>query len=195
MKLTELFKPKEIDTYRKQLSDISDDGKKAWALGLGLASTPKPTEYLKQYGWNILGAGSYARVYANPTKDYILKIFVNDPGYQTWLKFMIENQHNKFIPKIKGKPVSVFQDKMFAVRMEKLKPHKSIKALKLFNEDYEQWFVNPASVKIQDKDILDIFKFLKKVQGKHKFAVTDIHHENIMERSDGQLVLIDPLAL
>jgi len=67
----------------------------------------KPIDYdtwhrqLMDKGWELKGEGSFGVVYVHPSKDYIYKIFRDDPGYDFFLKFALKNQKDKSVVRLK----------------------------------------------------------------------------------------------
>jgi hypothetical protein len=84
-------------------------------------------EYLEHRGWNIYGEGSYGTVLDKPSKNYVLKVFA-DKGYNTFLNFIEQNQHNPNLAKIKRKIIKSNSNELLGVvAIEKLKPVNSKK--------------------------------------------------------------------
>jgi hypothetical protein len=53
----------------------------------------------------LVGHGYYAGVFAKPDDPYVIKIYDFDPGYEQYLKYVIANQTNPHVPKLRGRPV------------------------------------------------------------------------------------------
>ena len=66
-----------------------------------------------------LGSGLYGTVYARPEDNFVIKIFSQDKGYSKYLNYMQTNKMNPYVPKIKGKPISL-PNGFTLVRIEKL---------------------------------------------------------------------------
>ena len=194
MKINELHKPKEIN----QLRDI-------WNYEYQRAKEKEPNmpfddfikasasrnirndivELLGKYGFEKVGEGLYGQVFINPNHDYALKVFRGDSGYVKWIDFCRNHQDNPYIPKIKGKIIKITPN-IFAIRMEKLE-----------KANYVDAFDFVVSLKIAiDKPISsdapailkDIINFLKMQRS------IDLNQQNVMQRSDGHIVITDPLA-
>jgi len=80
-------------------------------------------EYLKSNGWGWTGSGAFGTVFKKPNKNYVLKVYRNDPAYDNFLNFIEENQNDPHIPKIKRRilPLSNNQSRDYGiVAIEKL---------------------------------------------------------------------------
>lgn len=75
--------------------------------------------YMHENGFKKLGQGAFGSVYEKPGYPWVFKIFHNDASYLAWINYVVANQGNEHVPKIKGKPFRI-TDGVFAVRMEKL---------------------------------------------------------------------------
>ena len=90
------------------------------------------SKLLSNIGWVKLGKGSFSRILTNPQKNYIIKIFFKDSCYIKFVKYCLQNQSNPHLPKFRGNLIQFPEnDKIFAVRMEKL---EKIKGYKLVDE-------------------------------------------------------------
>ena len=154
-------------------------------------------ELMKQNGWDTLGWGSFAYVFGNNSKPYVIKIFVNDDAYAGFVKYTMKNQNNPFLPKIRGKLIR-FSDHVRGVRLERLKPVVDSNQLKKYlpKEDGE---VIPSEYMFDDE-------YLPYIEKKHP-QLAQIYHDltamgydgwdlreaNLMLRGK-QLVIIDPVA-
>ena len=56
---------------------------------------------LRNKGWERKGEGSFGVAYVHPNKNYIYKIFRDDPGYDFFLKFALQNQKDKSVVRLK----------------------------------------------------------------------------------------------
>ena len=183
MRLTELNKPREIDTIRKtwQNSDKIDKDVKV--------SQTQATQMLQKYGFQVAGKGKFGSVFISPDYPFALKVFRKDHGYIGWLQFCRENQENPWVPKLKGKMVRITSD-IFAARIEKLAPlEKSPQNYEIIEE--LQDLLNYKDEDTEDPDLHIIMNFFDDL-GVGIFV--DIHIENVMKRTNGQWVLVDPLG-
>lgn len=172
--LAELYKPnmnevlKAINSMRSEF-DKNQRGKSELT---GLA---------KQYKFSKIGEGFYAIVYKHEQYPFVVKVWRPDEGFDTWLKFVIANQNNPYVPKVKGKPVRISGTNFKAIRLEYL--HKS----KMKDRDVEDVIVKLWQS--NDKNMKNIVNYIKST-GRDD----DLHSENIMQRANGEWVITDPLA-
>jgi hypothetical protein len=146
---------------------------------------------MKNYGFDLIGSGINGAVFSHPAYSYVLKVYRNDQGYDEFVHFMLSNKGNKYVPKIKGNPLrinSIFK----AVRLETLVPCPTDKAVE-FCEKMEQIDSAPW----RDKDAIagdpDLAKLSKFISNWEPHA--DVTPHNLMMRSNGQIVMIDPLYI
>ena len=82
-------------------------------------------ENLKREGYReyLAGEGLFAGVFSKPDDNWVVKLYyADDSGYETYLKYVLQNQNNVHVPKIIGKPVT-FLKKYRILRMEKLRKY------------------------------------------------------------------------
>jgi len=139
-------------------------------------------DVMAAYGFEKLGAGKYASVFGNKRYPYVIKVFMKDSAYLRWISFCLKNRNNKYVPKIRGKVVKL-TPLVYAIRLEKLEP--TILSGE-FAQHYNQWMGDSNFVS-DDKDIQDILDHFDKNR-----KLLDLHSENVMQRKNGQLVVIDP---
>ena len=173
--LSELYKPKELDKLRKDLSSIKsvDTRDTSWMNTVG--------SLLKSKGFSKLGSGKYGSVFGNPKYPYVLKVFMKDSAYLRWIKFAMDNKDNPYVPEIRGKVVKI-TPMIYAIRLEKLTPGTFSGP---FAQAYSKW-QKDSSYKSDDKNIQDVLDYFAKNK-----KLLDLHGENIMMRGN-QLVVIDP---
>lgn len=156
----------------------------------------KFTDFLKSHGFTGLGMGAFGAVYEKPGYPWVFKIFTGDPAYKRYLDYVIRNQSNPYVPKIKGGIIRINQN-TFAVRMEKLTPMPNAIPRKVADLYWRLRNINRAS-DLNRKDlewmqknypeILPILDALSRVSGDR----LDIHHKNMMMRGKTP-VLVDPV--
>jgi len=56
---------------------------------------------LEEQGWEWKGEGAFGVAYVHPNKNYIYKLFQDDPGYSFFLKFALANQKDPGVVKLK----------------------------------------------------------------------------------------------
>lgn len=207
MFLYELTKPQEIAHVRdlkmtdKTRADSSNPGD-SWA---------KITEYFKARGFSPIGAGAKATVYDHPRYPFVIKFFYKDSAYRTWLNFCKQNQQNPYVPKIKGAPTKIKGTDFYFVRLEKLHqlydisiPHNKMRmfidiidvfwdtpsmGIAALNREKERMENEKIPVLIDYPDsLLEVFSFLNKYK-----SYLDLHIGNLMTRSNGEFVIVDPL--
>jgi len=164
---------------------------------------------LKKLGWRAVGAGSFSTVYENATSPYLLKVNkYPDVGYSTFAK-IAQAHPNKHFPKIgKIKKYEYDDDTYYIYLIEKLKeiPGSSgsdiAQALskvlwfpigtplaRIFNKKTPKIFTKQPGL-IQALNILN--KATGIGDGRDSDVSLDLHGENVMQRKDGTIVIIDP---
>lgn len=108
-KNSELYKTAKEIQYGDEMADASYNEQ----------SMEKFVNQIKKDGWSVLGTGYFSHVFEHPAKPYVVKLFTNSPNYMDYLKFVIANQNNPFVPKLRGKIIRI-DDSTNAIRMEKL---------------------------------------------------------------------------
>lgn len=145
----------------------------------------------KQYS---LGSGFYARVYARPQDDFVIKIFRQDPGYSRFLNYVFEHAKNPYVPKLKGKIIKL-PNNYSLVRIEKLKRID----VDLFNGIL---FAanNPHDkplIKTVNQTYPGLLDFIAELKDMVKYSgntiAFDLHRNNMMMRGETP-VIIDPFA-
>lgn len=150
---------------------------------------------MKKYGFEMIGAGINGAVFKNPKYPFVLKIFREDRGFDEWLYFALSNQNNKFVPKLKGKPIRL--NKIFtAIRMEPLEPCPNadlvVSFIKTFDELMERPSLNDPRYgkKDDDQNLIKIVSFCKDFE-----PFVDMTAHNLMSRMNGEIVIIDPIYI
>jgi len=182
--LLELNKPKEIGMFKDRVSkfDTVDSRNTDWQ--------GEANDLFGKFGFKSFGRGKYATVFGNPRYPYVIKLFMKDTAYLKYLNWVIRNQSNKYVPKIKGKVIKI-NDIFMAVRLEKL--NNSSRASDEFIEmcrapdDFLEGYSDFNSIPNNDKDAIDLCEFLSANE-----RLIDVHGDNVMERNN-KPVLIDPL--
>lgn len=205
MRLTELvgFKgtPENIE-LRKQIASASQ---------YFPSHITKFVNFLKERGFQTLGAGASATVFTHPKLDYVIKMFRDDPGYLNFINYCQNRRNISCIPKFRGKVMKI-QDQTYAIRMERLTPlPKDLEAVAwtlcgfadsvLTPEDFlknkprglasevESW------IYLKDhKEILNVIYDLRMTQDPESWSWDfDISPQNLMMRGD-KIVITDPAA-
>jgi hypothetical protein len=155
----------------------------------------KFTEFMKQYGFVELGTGSFGAVYEKPGYPWVFKLFHRDPAYLTYLKYVMANQSNPAVPKIKGNVLKI-NDDTYAIRMEKLTklprpiPPNVKQILQIIS--YTNKF---SELSEENKKWLATYEpnIYKIVKAMGSFYDLDIGINNIMMRGN-QVVIVDPVV-
>lgn len=145
---------------------------------------------MARHGFALVGTGISAAVFQNPQYPYVLKVYRQDQGYEEWLYFMRSNQGNKYIPRIKGSTIRL--NPIFsAIRLEVLEPCSIRDSDALIDKAWDiadnLWKKNFDTSSI-DPDLIKIAQFLRDWE-----AHLDMGPNNIMQRPNGEVVIVDPL--
>lgn len=169
--LLESHKP--IMTFRSFVKDIDKvDKRTKWRDSIN--------KLMSDHGFQIGGSGNYGSVFIHRNLPYIVKIFMKDTAYLHWLSFCFANQHNPYVPKIRGK-VAKLTGTFFAIRMERLTQNEY--AAKTFSAKLDRLLDLGPTGDVDLDSIVDVMK-------RHR-PLLDIGDWNIMLRGK-QPVLIDP---
>ncbi len=81
------------------------------------------TEILKRSGWEVIGSGAFASIYAKEDVSYVLKLFdADDAAYLAFLHLVQKYPMVNF-PRLIGRPIPVSKG-FHAIRMERLSPYR-----------------------------------------------------------------------
>ncbi len=141
--------------------------------------------------------GSYAKVFVS--ENYAVKMMMrSDPAYDHYLTFALANQNNPYVPKIfkivigRGfkcivmEKLEPLKQKPFQYTKDEREYDKLLYALDIFQMDHP---IRNRYAK--DPKVKKVKKFLHKKENVDRL---DIHNENVMKRSCGQLVITDPMC-
>ncbi|QIG70573.1 putative protein kinase protein [Rhizobium phage RHph_I1_18] len=187
-----LRKPTGVDILRQQTNHL--------ALTSG---------HLNRINMNFepLGSGAGGSVFMAPNNQYVIKVFdQEDTGYKRWLAFSLQNQNNSFVPKIKGKPTPI-NNRLAFVRLEFLQPVKGHKDMFLTDwwSNYRRqirrlpgaWKPDQSENRRQKKNWplegQNVDEFIKAMAFIDNHSFTDFRRDNIMQRANGEVVIVDPL--
>jgi hypothetical protein len=144
MRINELigYKSNSIYNLIKDLNSVED-----------IVSTLRNSDYKKE----MIGYGTYGVVFSHHSDpNNVIKLFSSDDtGYKKYLNFVLSNQDNPHVPKVRGRPVSVMQKRMQILRLERLRE---------YNEN------NPTDEDFYD----DMFYFLKFIKDYNADKTTPI---------------------
>jgi hypothetical protein len=160
-------------------------------------------ENLRANGYKeyLLGEGYFSGVFARPQDDYVIKIFNKDPGYNKFLKYVLENQNNPHVPKIRGKPIKLL-NKYRIVRIEKLSDLNSAEHKEIYDKLYYYIFNKYPYPNKTIENITDIKNYIIEnfpnilpilETMKDNKSILDFHEGNIMFRENTP-VITDPYA-
>lgn len=172
------------------------------------------------YGTKVY-AGNFGMVLAPEGKDYVYKIFHEDPAFEEYFKFCTKNQQLSFVPKLKDKRIHTMKlptirdishadavikivklPKLYKIENEDLKPLIKLDGhpdgwIKNFFMSAVDGF-NQNNQKLMDQYLTDEGKkFFDDIVKSGLFYIgefsNDINPSNIMKTLDGTLILTDPL--
>lgn len=157
---------------------------------------------LAQHGFKAIGQGANAQVYSNIKLPYVLKVFTNaDTAYQQWVKYCKGPLlGNPYVPVFRGGIVRLTPDAM-ATRMETLEPTSPDQQILTRQM---QWIIRDSisknrslssypHVNDMDDSLYEAMTYIHAAVKNDKHML-DLHGGNVMQRPDGQMVIIDPLA-
>jgi hypothetical protein len=165
--------------------------------------------FIKQKGFVLLGYGANARVYGRKGSPYVIKIYRNDPCYEKFIAFIAKNDNPHF-PKVLSQPVSISNaDRMVKLEaLSELRDAKTIEMVKHISSgfiqyydlkpregqdtrDYDQRIAQWMETAKQHPKLIEAIKLLHdNFSGGGCFI--DLGSQNLMQRSDGTVVLVDP---
>ena len=173
----------------------------------------KAMTILQNAGYQYLGSGNYANVYAKPGANHVIKLFGHsDLAYPKFIE-LVQSNPNPHFPKFKGKMMKVTND-YYAIQMERLSPlpadakaYSNIDAgsstIGYALNDYTRQAAGLPNNDLSANLIPTIMDELEKTQSGIKEAcsliaslsgvVYDIHKNNLMLRGN-TLVITDPVA-
>jgi len=199
MYITELTGYKD-NPYYKTAQDIFKNSDNLKQFDFREQALKKFMNHLSENGFKQLGDfGQGGVVFEHPSYSWVFKLFTHDPEYLRYLNYALAHQNNPHVPKIKGKMIKI-NNETFVVRMEKLyrssreETHtlatklRSINDIEFFNSPFMQ-----EEIKLLKTDYPGIYKIITDLLHTNPDSQFDFHSENIMERKDGTIVIIDPL--
>ena len=165
---------------------------------------------LNNYGFKVLGYGSFGVVWENPKLPYVLKVFsANDSAYIDWISVARQNKNNPHMPRFVSARLLTITPEVLAIRMEKLFPVINQEKNVVFESDMllqerynpsEQ--INSVGFDTDQRNLryycqtnptwlpaLDIVKNFSNNSGYR----LDFHNKNVMMRDADTLVITDPV--
>jgi hypothetical protein len=157
--------------------------------------------FFEQKGFRLIGQGHFSNVYSNGKN--VVKVYRNDPAYEKYLS-VIEQSPSDHFPKVISGPQAIGSD-LKMVRMERLRPVTKEQynmfatawgSVDLYGLE-ENWFLK------EHPEMAELAKACKMLQEALPKDVIpgsgrmwhDIKPDNILQRSDGTIVIADPFAI
>lgn len=150
--------------------------------------------------------GGFGSIMSHPRLNYVIKLFdIEDTGYLKFVQVALDNSGNPHFPKFRGRPMKLSNQTM-GVRMERLQkwPRSKFETIEMLLNQAQRdsnWRrhldSNPLAQEFihtwpQFGDALDSLN--SAALSKHSDVEFDWHDGNIMQRTDGTPVIVDPFA-
>lgn len=148
------------------------------------------------YKLKYKGSGTRGIVFKRPNDPYVIKIFLDDPQYLTYVQYALKHQDNPHVPRLRGKIMRIY-DEVYAVRIEELQPVKT-EALNDHQKELLKTLITSNTfgelarddyIKFEEPRLHELFRDLSDLYG--KITRTDIITDNVMMR-DNVFVITDP---
>lgn len=140
----------------------------------------------------VVGTGLYSSVLSRPDLNYVVKIFHNDPGYETYVKYIMKYQNNPHVPKMRGKVLSVGAG-FKVVRLERLEPYTYTPDQQKSLEIIDDYVSKDKFYRERDKKDFPYQQMIPVLDDILKHTGLDMHSGNIMFRGSVP-VITDPLS-
>lgn len=179
------MKLRELTGYKKDpLYNILQNSTESWELEDNLEAGGF-TKY-------VIGTGLYSSVLSRPDLNYVVKIFYKDPGYETYLRYMMKYQNNPHVPKIRGKVMSAGRG-FKVVRLERLEPY-SYKPEQQKSLDIIDDYISKSKFhRERDKKDFPYQEMIPVLDDILTHTGIDMHSGNVMFRGSVP-VITDPLS-
>ena len=174
--------------------------------------------WLKANGFEQKGAGVFARVFAKPNHNRIVKISTRqDDCWILFAQFAMSQTNNKHLPKIpwikryQGKDAWLEPTEFFITIIERLQPLTDEAISRISDPGVLYGILEYTDIYV-DEELYDVDAFsssigeqrvkyknhlfvktLRQMENLGSNCVTDLHDENLMVRGDGTIVITDPL--
>jgi hypothetical protein len=169
----------------------------------------------RKSGGSIIGSGKNSMVLEHPNWPYVLKLYPSDNFYTRFVRFAYKIRHKSF-PKFYGPPKAVVpfykrhksEAVLYVVLMEELKEIPS-SLFKTINDWYKIGISYVHAVKMgmanngnyediktiikQNPELYSLFEGLYLITVNKLDGAIDMHRDNVMQRDNGELVMVDPL--
>lgn len=159
---------------------------------LGSIVTPTMTRRrartaLHDAGWEYIGGGSFASVWASPDGTRVAKVTKPDRGQQALVRAAQKHPDNPHLPDIYG--YLPLNRGGFVVEMERLDWEGNYSEV----ADYDGWAPLKGDVSPEFYDAWHVVEAEREAEAENgNYLDWDLHDENVMFR-DGTPVLLDPL--
>lgn len=157
---------------------------------------------MENNGYRVIGSGLFATVWGKKgDNSHVIKVAVDDPGYEEYLQYVLANQENPYFPRVFD--VKRFEDvrtswgknNLTVVSMEllqagqrKTKQAFGLQITRALNP-YDAKLAERAKAKFKTKHEKQLLAVMNRMRESRSWL--DLHDGNIMYR-DKQLVIIDP---
>ena len=164
----------------------------------------------EELGLPLYGRGAFGRVIQSPDPNWVYKFYERDSAYDAYVDFLQQhpNKHYPVIKKVKKmtnffKRYGIQKDKFTVVVIEKLnKIPENKMPLVLAIVRMRSWnpFDRLEEFNIKEEDLPEIKSlWMAAAEIRHSHVLNgdrfmDLHSGNVMQRADGTIVLIDPVA-
>ena len=161
-----------------------------------------------ELGWEALSEGHFSIVFTKPNLPYVLKVNQqSDKPFQHFVE-LSKRYPNRHFPKISAvKQIEYDEETFYIYTIEKLNKIKTSFDLYRFADTIEKIAIAPdlyletilnnvRRISEEEKqwfrDHPGLVKAARLVGKEKQWTTIDIHDENIMQRKDGTIVIIDP---
>ena len=162
----------------------------------------------EELGLPLYGRGAFGRVIQSPDPDWVYKFYERDSAYDAYVDFLQQhpNKHFPVIKKVKKitnffRRYGIHPDKFTVVTIEKLNkipPMKLMLVLRVL--DMHQFDRDRIGLDVPPMEQKKLYELWMAAQQIRKSSVMrpgrfmDFHGGNVMQRDDGTVVIIDPVA-
>jgi len=141
---------------------------------------------LRARGFEVIGKGLYANVFAKPNSDKVVKVAAWD-NWPTYIKWATKNGYaGKFAPKVENLK---FYDDFYVATMERL-----VGTINDFLDGYSVHHGLYREITLwhhdETSEATELLEFVAKLRAEN--LTGDWHPGNVMVRKDGQIVVTDP---
>jgi hypothetical protein len=151
---------------------------------------------LQKLGFELVGKGLYANVFAIPNTDKVIKVASLD-GWPEYIRWSTKNGYaGKFAPKVDSLK---FYESFYVAVMERLVDTmrgfedygRTSDQFKLYKKVIQAWRWNKENGN-DNEGATELVQFMEKLR--EAGMTGDLHDGNVMVRKDGQIVVTDPVS-